>query len=44
MLGLGDVALTPTRRAGNTGGMVRAARRQPGRTWPGITDRPELPR
>jgi ketosteroid isomerase-like protein len=40
----GDLALTSTRPADNTGGRVQVARRQPDGTWLRIMDRPELPR
>lgn len=38
----GDLALTSTRSADNTGGRVQVARRQPDGTWLRIIDRPEL--
>jgi uncharacterized protein (TIGR02246 family) len=40
----GDLALTSTRPADNTGGRVQVARRQPDGRWLRIIDRPELPR
>jgi hypothetical protein len=40
----GDLALTSTRPADDTGGRVQVARRQADGTWPRIIDRPELPR
>jgi uncharacterized protein (TIGR02246 family) len=40
----GDLALTSTRPADNTGGRVQVARRQPDGTWLRIMDRPETPR
>ncbi len=40
----GDLALTSTRPADNTGGRVQVARCQEDRTWLRIIDRPELPR
>ncbi|MBO0832594.1 MAG: nuclear transport factor 2 family protein [Actinobacteria bacterium] len=43
-LRFGDLALTSTRPADNTGGRVQVARRQPDGTWLRIIDRPELPR
>jgi uncharacterized protein (TIGR02246 family) len=39
----GDLALTSTRPADNTGGRVQVARRQPDGTWLRIIDRPEVP-
>jgi ketosteroid isomerase-like protein len=42
-LRFGDLALTSTRAADNTGGRVQVARRQPDGTWLRIMDRPELP-
>lgn len=39
----GDLALTSTRAADNTGGRVQVAQRQPDGTWLRIIDRPELP-
>jgi len=42
-LRFGDLALTSTRPADNTGGRVQVARRQPDGTWLRIMDRPELP-
>jgi uncharacterized protein (TIGR02246 family) len=39
----GDLALTSTRAADNTGGRVQVARRQPDGTWLRIIDRPEVP-
>lgn len=39
----GDLALTSTRSADNTGGRVQVARRQPDGTWLRIMDRPEVP-
>jgi ketosteroid isomerase-like protein len=42
-LRFGDLALTSTRPADNTGGRVQVARRQPDGTWLRIIDRPELP-
>lgn len=38
----GDLALTSTRPADNTGGRVQVARRQPDGTWLRIIDRPEI--
>jgi ketosteroid isomerase-like protein len=38
----GDLALTSTRSADNTGGRVQLARRQPDGTWLRIIDRPEV--
>jgi hypothetical protein len=38
----GDLALTSTRPADNTGGRVQVARRQPDGTWLRIMDRPEI--
>ncbi|MET7936431.1 SgcJ/EcaC family oxidoreductase [Streptomyces sp. NPDC005322] len=38
----GDLALTSTRAADNTGGRVQVARRQPDGTWLRIMDRPEI--
>ncbi|HJQ47388.1 MAG TPA: nuclear transport factor 2 family protein [Amycolatopsis sp.] len=38
----GDLALTSTRPADNTGGRVQLARRQPDGTWLRIIDRPEI--
>ncbi|WP_027945296.1 YybH family protein [Amycolatopsis taiwanensis] len=38
----GDLALTSTRPADNTGGRVQVARRQPDGTWLRIIDRPEV--
>jgi ketosteroid isomerase-like protein len=43
-LRFGDLALTSTRPADNTGGRVQVARRQPDGTWLRIMDRPETPR
>ncbi len=43
-LRFGDLALTSTRPADNTGGRVQVARRQTDGTWLRIIDRPELPR
>ena len=43
-LRFGDLALTSTRPADNTGGRVQLARRQADGTWLRIIDRPELPR
>jgi uncharacterized protein (TIGR02246 family) len=40
----GDLALTSTRPADDTGGRVQVVRRQPDGTWLRIIDRPELPR
>ena len=40
----GDLALTSTRPADNTGGRVQVARRQPDGTWLRIMDRPEIRR
>jgi ketosteroid isomerase-like protein len=40
----GDLALTSTRPADNTGGRVQVARRQDDGTWLRIIDRPETPR
>jgi uncharacterized protein (TIGR02246 family) len=37
----GDIALTSTRPADNTGGRVQVARRQPDGSWLRILDRPE---
>jgi uncharacterized protein (TIGR02246 family) len=37
----GDIALTATRPADNTGGRVQVARRQPDGSWLRILDRPE---
>jgi uncharacterized protein (TIGR02246 family) len=37
----GDLALTSTRPADNTGGRVQVARRQPDGSWLRIIDRPE---
>jgi uncharacterized protein (TIGR02246 family) len=42
-LRFGDLALTSTRPADNTGGRVQVARRQADGTWLRIIDRPELP-
>lgn len=42
-LRFGELALTSTRPADNTGGRVQLARRQPDGTWLRIIDRPELP-
>jgi uncharacterized protein (TIGR02246 family) len=39
----GDLALTSTRPADNTGGRVQVARRQPDGSWLRIMDRPEVP-
>jgi uncharacterized protein (TIGR02246 family) len=39
----GDLALTSTRPADNTGGRVQVARRQPDGSWLRVIDRPELP-
>jgi uncharacterized protein (TIGR02246 family) len=39
----GDLALTSTRPADDTGGRVQVARREPDGTWLRIIDRPELP-
>jgi hypothetical protein len=39
----GDLALTSTRAADNTGGRVQVARREPDGTWLRIMDRPEIP-
>ena len=39
----GDLALTSTRPADDTGGRVQVARRQPDGSWLRIIDRPELP-
>lgn len=39
----GDLALTSSRSADDTGGRVQVARRQPDGTWLRIIDRPELP-
>lgn len=39
----GDLALTSTKPADNTGGRVQVARRQPDGTWLRIIDRPEIP-
>jgi uncharacterized protein (TIGR02246 family) len=38
----GDLALTSTRSADNTGGRVQLARRQPDGTWLRVIDRPEI--
>ncbi|MGW1023166.1 YybH family protein [Streptomyces sp. NPDC002577] len=38
----GDLALTSTRPADDTGGRVQVARRQPDGTWLRIIDRPEI--
>jgi uncharacterized protein (TIGR02246 family) len=38
----GDLALTSTRPADNTGGRVQVARRQPDGSWLRIIDRPEI--
>ncbi|HZU18471.1 MAG TPA: SgcJ/EcaC family oxidoreductase [Candidatus Dormibacteraeota bacterium] len=40
----GDLALTSTRSADDTGTRVQVARRQPDGSWLRIIDRPELPR
>jgi hypothetical protein len=40
----GDLALTSTRPADNTGGRVQVARRQADGSWLRVIDRPELPR
>jgi len=40
----GDLALTSTTSADNTGGRVQVARRQADGTWLRVIDRPELPR
>ena len=42
-LRVGDLALTSTRPADNTGGRVQVARRQPDGSWLRIMDRPEIP-
>jgi uncharacterized protein (TIGR02246 family) len=42
-LRFGDLALTSTRPADNTGGRVQVARRQPDGSWLRIIDRPEIP-
>jgi hypothetical protein len=42
--GSGDLALTSTRPAGNTGGRVQVARCQADGSWLRIIDRPELPK
>jgi ketosteroid isomerase-like protein len=42
-LRFGDLALTSTRPADNTGGRVQVARRQPDGLWLRIMDRPEIP-
>jgi uncharacterized protein (TIGR02246 family) len=42
-LRFGDLALTSTRPADNTGGRVQVARRQPDGSWLRIMDRPEIP-
>jgi ketosteroid isomerase-like protein len=39
----GDLALTSTRPADNTGGRVQVVRRQPDGSWLRVIDRPELP-
>ncbi len=38
----GDLALTSTRPADNTGGRVQLTRRQPDGTWLRVIDRPEI--
>jgi hypothetical protein len=38
----GDLAVTSTRSADNTGGLVQVARRQPDGTWLRVIDRPEI--
>lgn len=38
----GDLALTSTRPADDTGGRVQVARRQPDGTWLRVLDRPEI--
>jgi uncharacterized protein (TIGR02246 family) len=38
----GDLALTSTRPADNSGGRLQVARRQPDGTWLRIIDRPEI--
>jgi uncharacterized protein (TIGR02246 family) len=38
----GDLAVTSTRSADNTGGRVQVARRQPDGTWLRVIDRPEI--
>ena len=43
-LRFGDLALTSTRAADNTGGRVQVARRQADGSWLRVIDRPELPR
>jgi ketosteroid isomerase-like protein len=40
----GDLALTSTVPADNTGGRVQVARRQPDGSWLRVLDRPESPR
>jgi uncharacterized protein (TIGR02246 family) len=42
-LRFGDLALTSTRPADNTGGRIQVARRQPDGSWLRIMDRPEIP-
>jgi ketosteroid isomerase-like protein len=42
-LRVGDLALTSTRPADNTGGRVQVARRQADGSWLRVIDRPELP-
>jgi ketosteroid isomerase-like protein len=39
----GDLGLTSTRSADDTGGRVQVVRREPDGTWLRIIDRPELP-
>jgi len=39
----GDLALTSTRPADNTGGRLQVSRRQPDGSWLRVIDRPELP-
>jgi uncharacterized protein (TIGR02246 family) len=43
-LRFGDLALTSTRPADNSGGRVQVARQQPDGSWLRIMDRPETPR
>ncbi|MEU1668670.1 nuclear transport factor 2 family protein [Streptomyces sparsogenes] len=38
----GDLAITSTRPADNTGGRVQVVRRQPDGTWLRVIDRPEI--
>lgn len=39
----GDLAITSTRPADNTGGRVQVVRRQPDGNWLRVIDRPEIP-